>query len=533
MTTSYVSLKTKIAAARAFKDSFKESVPKRIGYIFLSKSSPYPDENVAPDMVDTVSQEKDSWDNMILGKRVIPKDIELVIPRQDWIPGARYKQYDDKADLESLLTPDYSDGEPIYPMYVINTEGNVYKCISNNAGAISIIEPTGTYTENDGFIQTDLDGEPEYLWKYMYNVRTSDKFLSAFWIPVPYIQANTDYTEYNFSTSNLIDGSLCKIEMSNTGSGYFHTTLNVESFSAGTNTLNIIDNIDLSTSNTIKVNMLVSGNGLGSGTYITTINPSNPTTLYLSTDTISSGGGNNSTNRISVKTRVSIDGDGVGGETSVKLTGNSISHIDVTNIGTGYTRANVTIYGSGSDANARVILPPKFGHGYNPAVELGATSVIILSRIGEIDATENNKIPVDIEFRQYGLLINPYKYDEVDVISEYTANTIVSQTTDLELISLSNFTVNEMVYQGNINDPSFVGYVVYQDVNNVHLNNVYKTPTVGGQLIGFTSGQQNVVVSVKNPDLKPYVGDILYGKNTTKVERSVAQSEEVKLVFKF
>lgn len=533
MTTSYVSHKTKIAAARAFKDSFKETTPKRIGYIFLSKSTPYPDENVASDMVDSVAQEKNIWDNMILGKRVIPNDIELVIPRYDWIPGARYKQYDDTANLESLLTVSYDGDTPIYPMYVINTEGNVYKCISNNAGAISIIEPTGTYTENDGFIQTDLDGEPEYLWKYMYNVRNSNKFFTGFWIPVPYIQANTEYTEYNFSTTNLIDGSLCKIEMTNNGTGYVHTSLNVQSFSSGTNTLDITDNIDLSTSNTIEVNMLVSGNGIADGTYITTINPSLPFKLYLSSNTISSGGGNTTSNRITIKTRIAISGDGSGGNTDVILTGNTIHKIDVTNIGTDYTRANITIYGCGVNANARSILPPKFGHGYNPAIELGATNVMVLSRIGEIDATEGGSVPVNIDFREYGLLINPYKYDDVDVLSEYTANSIVSQTTDLELISLSNFTVDEMVYQGSNTNPTFVGYVVYQDVNNVKLNNIYKSPTVGGQLIGSQSGHQNIVVSVKNPDLKPYAGDILFGKNILKVERSVAQSEEVKLVFKF
>jgi len=535
MTTSYVSYKTKIAAARAFKDSFKETVPKRIGYIFLSKSSEYPNENVATDLIDTVSQEKQIWDDMILAKRVIPNDVELVIPRYDWLPGAKYKQFDDTANLNSLLTTSYEeDGTPIYPMYVINTEGNVYKCISNNAGDISIIEPTGTYTENDGFIQTDLDGEPEYLWKYMYNVRGSNKFFTGFWIPVPYIQANTEYTEYNFSTTNIIDGSLCKIEMANNGTGYFHTTLNVEPFVAGTNTLSITDGfIDLTTSETIKTNMTVSGNGLSESTYIATIGPSSPATLFLSTNTISSGGGNTAANRITIKTRVVVSGDGTGGNTDVILSGNTIHKIDVTNIGVNYTKANVTIYGSSSTANARVILPPKFGHGYNPAVELGATNVMILSRIGEIDATEDEIIPVDIDFRQYGLVINPYKYGEVDVLSEYDANTIVSQTTDLELISLSNFTVDEMVYQGSNTNPTFVGYVVYQQGNNVKLNNVYKTPSVGGQLIGSQSGQQNVVVSVKNPDLQPYAGDILFGKNILKVERSIAQSEEVKLVFKF
>jgi hypothetical protein len=533
MTTSYVSRKVKVAVAKAFRDSFKESIPKRVGYIFLSKSLPYDDEEVIPSTLsDTILQEKEIWDNMILGKRVVSKDIELVIPRYNWIPGLRFKQYDDTAILGDLLTTDQDGDQTIYPMYVMNSSGNVYKCLSNNASGVSNVEPIGTYTENDGFFQTDTDGEPDYLWKYMYNVRISNKFLTSEWMPVPYIQANTEFTDYNFSTSNLIDGALNKIEVIDSGSGYYHTEVNVSAFVAGSNTLTITDDIDLSTSNTVNVNMLISGTGLlENSTYITQIDDLNPTTLYLSENTITSGGGTGNT--ISITTRVLIEGDGSETVTSVTLANNTIEYIDVTNAGIGFSRANVTVYGSGTGATARAILPPKFGHGYNPAKELDATNVMILSRIGEIDATENTKIPVDIDFRQYGLIINPYKYDDDVMMTENTALDVISQTLDVVLLSFTGFNINEMVYQGDINNPDFVGYVVQQDIATVQLNNIYKTPIVGSLLTGASSGSQNIIVSYENPDLKPYAGDILYARNILAVQRSLAQSEEIKLVFQF
>jgi hypothetical protein len=534
MTTNYISRKIKVFNSKIFRDSLKESVPKKIGYIFMSKTSEYPNENVTSDLVDTVNQEKEIWNNMVLAKRIVPKDIELVIPLHTWTYNTVYKQYDDTANLDSLLIASSN----AYPMYVRNSEGNVYKCLSNSSVTGSLVEPTGTYTQNDGFIQTELNDNSNYLWKYMYNVKNSNKFYDNEyedkWIPIPYIQANTNFSDYNYNTSNLVEGSLNKIIVTNSGSNYYHTDINVAPFVSGSNTLTILDNIDLTTSNTILVNMLVSGTGIfANDSHITSVDPLQPKVLILSRPTAGSGGGTSPSNRISIKTRVVIDGDGTNTLTNVVLANNGISRIDVTNFGAGYTKANVIIYGSGTNAQARAVLPPKFGHGYNPAMELGASNVMILSRIGEIDATENGLIPTDIYFRQYGLLVNPYKYDDDFAMTETNALDVISQTVDIELLSFSNFIVNEKIYQGSLSNPEFVGYVVSQTENVVKVNNTYKQPTIGRLIIGASSGNRSTIVSYDTPDLKPYAGDIIYGKNVLKIQRSTAQAEEVKFVFQF
>jgi hypothetical protein len=537
MTTNYISKKIKTFNAKVFRDSFKESTPKKIGYIFLSKSAPYANnDNVATDLVDTVKQEKEIWDNMVLGKRIVPKDIELVIPLHTWTVNTVYKQYDDTANLDSLLTVSGN----AYPMYVRNSEGNVYKCLSNVApsGQGSQTEPTGTYTTNDGFIQTELTDTSNYLWKYMFNVKNSNKFYtneySDKWIPIPYIQANTNFSDYNYNTLNLVDGSLNKIIVTNSGSNYYHTDINVAPFASGSNTLTILDDIDLTTSNIIVEYMAVSGNGIyANKTFITQIDPAQPKTLYLSQPTVGSGGGTSTPNRINIKTRIVINGDGTDTVADVHLSNTGISRIDVTSAGSGFVKANVEIYGSGSGAAARAVLPPKFGHGANPAMELGVSNVMILSRIGEIDSTENNTIPTDIYFRQYGLLVNPYKYDDADPMTETNAIDVMLQTLDITLLSSSNFNINEKVYQGDPNNPDFIGYVVSQKSLEVKLNNTYKQPIIGKLLVGASSGNQSTIVSYENPDLKPYAGDIIYGKNILKIQRSTAQAEEVKFVFQF
>jgi hypothetical protein len=531
--SSYTSNKLKSYTTKVFRDSFKQTSPKTIGYIFLSKSSEYPNENVVTDINDTVFQEKEIWDNMILAKKIVPKDVELVIPRYNWTANTRYKQYDDTVPLDVLLSESMDGDDIVYPMFVMNSDGDVYKCLCNNVNQRSQVEPTGNFTENDGFIQTETGDGTCYLWKYMYNVKRGNKFLTEEWMPVPFIEPDASYITYNYGTESVIDGTLNKIFVEDGGNSYFHTSLNVEPFIAGTNEIVIDDDIDLTISNTIAVNMLVSGLGIFENqTFITTIDPARPKSLILSRPTISAGGG--TSNTINVLTRVLIEGDGTETTTSVRLTqDNKISKIDVLNAGVNYTKANITIFGSGTGASARAILPPQFGHSYNPAVELGARNVMIISRIGDIDATENSAIPVDVNFRQYGLLVNPYKYNGTRPMLENDSLDVISQTLDLTLLSFSNYNVGEMVYQGNVNNPSFVGYVVQQDSNVVKINNIFKEPSLGVLLIGSESGSRNPIIDIKFPDLKRYTGDILFARNIIKVQRSIAQAEEVKLVFQF
>ncbi len=533
MSTSYVSQKLKTFSTKTFRDSLKETSPKRIGYVFLSKTSEYANNDTTiSNLSDTVEEEKQIWNDMVLAKKVIPKDVEFVIPRYNWTAGRRYKQYDDTTPLEDLITPSLDGDEVVLPMYVMNADGDVYKCLCNNSSQPSLVEPVGNFNENDGFIQTVVGDEPEYIWKYMYNVRLSNKFLTEEWMPVPYTQANTNFTDYNYVQTNAVNGSLNKIVVTNSGSDYFRTQVNVSSFISGTNEIIISDNVNLTTSNTISANMSVSGTGIvPNQTYIVATEGLNK--IILSQPTSTSGGGNTSANRITISPRVLIEGDGTETVTSVEIDANNrIEKIDVVNPGINFTKADVTIYPE-NGATARAILPPNFGHAYNPAIELGANSVMIVSRIGEVDASENETIPVDIFFRQYGLLVNPYKYDESVPVSESNSLEVVSQTLDVTLLSGSAFEIGEMVYQGDINDPDFVGYVVSRNLNTIKLNNIYKTPTRGLILIGSETNNRNPIVDFKLPDLKPYSGDILFARNILKIQRSIAQAEEIKLVFQF
>lgn len=520
MTTSYTSEKLRFKTAERFKEGFSSTDNPFVSYIIISNHIPYDDE-LSPDFIyDTVSEEKNIWDNMIGGKRVNGNNVELVIPNIEYSHNVHYRQYDDMIDLEMLATSEPSQN--LYPMYIINTEGNVYKCLSNNNGSISTIEPLGkNLTSNGNIITTD-----NYIWKYMYNILDTNKFLSNNWIPCPTISNLGSYASY---PETKVDGELITINIDDGGSGYINSDIIVSQYNVGCTTLTIVDTTDIQ--NTIKPNMSVSGTGIVGDVFIKDVNVVNRK-INLAYATISSGGGFD--DPVSVKTRVIVRGDGIGAYATANVVNGSIDKINVTNIGVDYNYANVVIYGTANNAIARAILPPRYGHGYNPARELNAINVMVQTKLGEIDSTENGLISANTSFRQYALLMNPYKYMDNAPIAASSANSVFSQVTVVSLIPGPLFDDSEFVYQGNIENPTFSGRVNTQTINDINLTNVKGKISIGLVLKGVTTNLNGrTVFDIKYPEFKPYTGDILYAENFKAVQREIGQAENIKFIIQF
>ena len=505
-------------------------------YIFIGNHVPYANEASPDSLVDTISTEKNTWDNIYAAKRVTGNDAELVIPKVTWTANTKYRQYDDTINIEDLLTSNTTQN--LKPMYVITSARNVYKCLSNSASANSTVEPTGDYTTSNGNIST-ADG---YVWKYMYNVKPSNKFLTDTWMPAP---DTTDALDYGVSSTGVIDGELTSVVVTNNGSNYRQASnIRVDGFSTGQSTVTLSN-----TSLTLAIfsipalanlaNMSISGTGFATGSYISGI--SNTTgVITLSSPTTNFGG---NANNITITTRVYIDGDGIGAVANAVLSNTSsgvssananVSKVTVTTIGTGYSTANATIYGSGAGATTRVILPPKFGHAYRPAKELNANNVMMAVRIGELDSSEDGLISVDTSFRQYGLLKDPYKYGSTSRLEVSNANTVISQTTDLSIVAGSSYTLNEYVYQGGAaNNATAYGFINAQTSNLARLTRVKGTFDTGIPLVGATSGVSRTVTAISDPELEPYSGDILYVENAVKTDRADGQAENIKLTISF
>jgi hypothetical protein len=515
MPTEITKSKTRTYIAKRFKDTFVDT-SSDVSYIFVGNSIPYANNDTEiPEIIDCKDCDKTSWDNMLIAKKVFPGDVEIVIPKRPWIAGRKYHQYDDTLSIDYLSNDDLPNNT--YAMYVLNYEGNVYKCISNG-DTISTDEPTGNYTISDGFIETP-DG---YIWKYMYNIKTSNKFLNPDWMPVPFDIYNSNInTEYGINPDTVIDGSLSLIIVDYPGSGYIHTTTSAVTFSNGSTYL------DLPSITNISPNMKVEGVGIAPETYITSTSIEY-NRIYLSTPTSGSGGGTSPANNISIVTRVVVEGDGSLVLADATLSGDGIDYITVNTMGVGYSKATVHIYGTSNNAVARAVLPPKYGHGFNAALELDAHTVMVVKRIGDIDASENGLLSTDISFRQYGLLRNPHKYGEAQTLTYFSANNVIAQTIDITLAAGSPYTLNDYVYQGISSSPSFYGYVASQSDTVVKLIRYFGEIDIGSLL---TNGAiSRPVLGYKNPDLEMYSGDILYACNIESIQRANNQSEEIKLI---
>ena len=138
MSLTYTSQKLSLDNAEKFKNSFADAANGTIQYVFIGDHVPYANEASPPEIVETIASEKDVWDGVFAAKRATANDVELVIPRVNWTANTQYRQYDDTIALTDLLTANVSQN--LKPFYVITTDRNVYKCLSNNASANSTVE---------------------------------------------------------------------------------------------------------------------------------------------------------------------------------------------------------------------------------------------------------------------------------------------------------------------------------------------------------------------------------------------------------
>ena len=166
-------------------------------YVFAGKATPWTNEASPPAANGSVEQiGLTVYADMLYGKLLANSDVYTMIPRYDWTTNTAYAAYDQyDGDLYSKQ------------FYVMNDQYQVYKCISNNRGARSTVEPR--LTTSYGTFNTADD----YVWKYMYTVDTqaNTKFTTSTYIPVT--------TDTNVS-GNAVSGSIDAYTITDGGNNY-------------------------------------------------------------------------------------------------------------------------------------------------------------------------------------------------------------------------------------------------------------------------------------------------------------------------
>jgi len=218
---------------------------------------------------------------------------------------------------------------------------------------------------------------------------------------------------------------------------------------------------------------------------------------------------------------VTITGDGTGATANSTITANVVTAVTITAAGTGYTRASVS-FASGAAA-ATAIISPQGGHGSDAVEELGGKFIMLNVRL---DGNESNTFSTANEFRQVGIVRDPYLYGT-------TTRAVASsfrQSFKYQLSSISgSFTVDETITSGS-NTASLIEFTTPSIFTTLPLNLPFaNTATV----TGGTSGATGTIAAITTPGLKPYSGDIIYVENRVPIARADDQIEDVKLVIQF
>ena len=433
--------------------------------------------------VPTVSErtERDARLNMQSMKNITDKS--FVVPRSNWSLGAQYSAYDDN-----------TEGYPAQAFYVMNSNQEVYICLQQGRDATgspvnSTEQPTGNTT---GVPFTTSDG---YVWKFIYSIGAlrASKFLSSAYMPVQFV--DSDEAASNDATAEQVEqravelaataGEIVGAEVLEQGSNYTQLpTVQVIGDGEGCELVPII-------SGNALVNLQVKQDSSG--------NLSSPSTNPLNWTTGSYRGRN-------------------------------------------YKRASVHISGGGGSAagaTGRVILGPKNGLGADPRDDL-KTGAVMFNTKADGDEGGDFLIGNDI-FRQVLLIRNPLVRDsagrsDTDLFTDATGNTL--DRVQVASIGGNGFLPSTTVTATSGASPRAAAFV--DAIDSVGLNNnarllVHQNETTG--LRAFNNGDEisdgastGTISSYLRGEVDPLSGELLYIDNRAAVDRSLDQTEDLKIV---
>ena len=185
-------------------------------YMALGRPNAWTDDTVPTTPYENDYTSNTLWENMFAMKKIASTDIIHCSPRNLWVSGTTYVEYDDQdTNIESKV------------YFVISDNNNVYICLKAGTGASTTnpdVSPGGVVTT--GVINfSATDG---YIWKYMYTVPTTDvtKFLTSSFIPTRHIKVTPPggsdtalVNQYSVQT-NAVDGAIYNMKITTAGTGY-------------------------------------------------------------------------------------------------------------------------------------------------------------------------------------------------------------------------------------------------------------------------------------------------------------------------
>ena len=204
-------------------NKFVSSLGDNQFYMALGRPNAWTDDTVPDTPYENDYTSNTLWENMFAMKRVDAIDIVHCSPRNLWVSGTTYAEYDDQdTNIEGKV------------YHVISDNNNVYMCLKAGTGA-STTNPDNTGVQTSGVI--DHSGSDGYIWKYMFTVPTSDvtKFLTSSFYPTrrlkeqPTVGSDTALINQWSVQGNAVDGAIYNMKITTAGTGYTSApTLTIE-----------------------------------------------------------------------------------------------------------------------------------------------------------------------------------------------------------------------------------------------------------------------------------------------------------------
>jgi hypothetical protein len=513
----------RINTAEQFRESLSEASPTRI-YMFFGRTTSFANDSSPPSIANDIFTTKyDVYKDMMSLRRVYLSDSIHVVPRFNWTSGTVYTQY---VDNDATLFDKQ--------FYVISSDNNVYKCIDNNRGAQSTVEPTGTNTR----IFRTSDG---YRWKFMFTVSSADslKFMDDANIPIRDVTTNDGSAQATVQAA-AANGSIEHIVISANGSGYLSIS---NTFALVTNSTTVsfggeasqVDNIY--TGSTVYIS-----GGRGGGQLRRVIRYSGVGKIATVNGAFTTVPNTSSSYVVAPNVIIQGDSGATFSQRAIAYVSNSqggqIRRITMISTGRNYSTANVTIsanssYGSG--ASARAVLSPPGGHGSNAREELGADTIMFSVSASGL---ESNSVAVGNDFRTVGLIRDPLLRSGpsanaavIDQCSRITVSNVLGRYRDDEvLLGASSGAKARVVSFANTNESSTSGLI---RVIRLTTGGTGIGFSAGETLTGQSSGATSTVSSFVRSAVREGSGDVLYIENRSPIVRASDQIEDFRFVMSF
>lgn len=420
--------------------------------------------------VDTSNTYYGVWNDMIGMKRVTSADINLVIPRVDWVANTRYVEY--TQDAQIFARANSSNIAYDNKFYVRNTRDQIFKCLFNNANSGGVaalstqmpqIDVGGQLPENP-YIETS-DG---YRWKYMYTIPygLKQKFFTSDYMPI---------VDEQIVTNSAENGRIDIVKIISDGAGFNANTNN--------NFLDILTVNGDGTGANIRVNVQSSAaNGGNIVGYTVVSGGNNYTRASISLIDVNKSPDTANANLVAVIGPPGGHGSNVASE-----------------LGASFMMISTTIEGTEDDTI--------------PAISGG------VNRFRQVCIMKDPMLTTDVLATE-SVYRTTTKYF-------LAATSGAFQNREKIYSGASLATANLTAVVEHYDSPNSVLYI-NNTINaaNINLSNSFT-------VTGANSGATSTVISYEDTTVKLYSGELLYVQNSSYITRDPTEHQQVKIVLRF